>query len=224
MLLLQQMGIEIIAQVPITTALVITTLIVSYQAFKNEDLYRQLIFNAAYIRESGQWYRFFSAGLLHANWMHLAMNLFVLWEFGKMVEMTYMQVFGQFGRLLYLLLYVLGLGVSSIYSYFRHRYNRGYSALGASGAVSAVVFAFILFYPLVSMRFMFFPFVDVPAVLMGAGYLAYSQYMSRRGGDNIGHDAHFWGSVWGLAFTCALNYRIGLAFIEQLQRAIQYGS
>lgn len=210
------MGIEVIAQAPITALLVAGTLIVSYLAFRNERLYNELIFNAAYIRETGQWYRLFSAGLLHANWLHLAFNMFVLWEFGRLVEITYVLHFEHWGKVAYLALYVLGLGASSLYSYFKHRYNRGYNAVGASGAVSGIVFAFILFYPTVSMRFLFFPFVEIPAVLMGLGYLLYSSYMSRRGGDNIGHDAHFWGSVWGFLFTLMLDYRFGLNFLEEL--------
>ena len=126
------------------------------------------------------------------------------------------------GKALYLTMYVTALAAASIPSYFQHKNNYAYSALGASGAVSGITFALIFFSPW-QMFFLFF-IIPCPAILFGIGYLWYSNYMAKRGMDNIGHDAHFWGAVYGFVFTfvTALVIRPELvtSFFEQLYQGI----
>jgi len=204
----------VFANAPITIAIIIITGITSYQAFTNYGLKEKLIFNPYSIKKRNEWYRFWTHGLLHADWIHLALNLFVLFGFGETVEMEYKRNFGAIGSFYFVLLYVLGLSASSLFDYFKHRNNWSYNALGASGAVSAVLFAAILFNP--TQILLLYGIIPIPAVIGGGLYLVYSYYMARKGADNIGHDAHFWGAIWGIAFTAALDYRLLFSFWENV--------
>lgn len=206
---------------PLTLTIIIITGITSYLAFNNHEIYSKLIFNPYTINQRRQWYRFWSYGLLHANWIHLALNLFVLYGFGMSVEMQYKEFFGTIGSFYFLLLYVLGLAASTLFDFFKHRENWGYNAVGASGAVSAVLFAAILFKP--TQILLIYGIIPIPAVIGGVLYLGYSYYMARKGSGNIGHDAHFWGAVWGFAFTVALDYRLLWAFWVQISTPELWG-
>lgn len=212
--LFQSMQGSVLLKAPVTMSLIILTGLISYQAFSNSEMYYKLIFNPYLIQKRKEWYRFWSYGLLHANWIHLLLNLFVLFGFGVSVEMAYKDIFGQMGSLYFLLLYISGLAASSLFDYFKHRNNYAYNAVGASGAVSAVLFTAILFFP--TQNIYIYGIIPIPAVIAGVLYLFYSYYMARKGNDNIGHDAHFWGAVWGILFTSLLNYRILFYFWHQV--------
>lgn len=205
----------------LTWIIIAMTGFISYQAFNNTSMRQQLLFHPASIERTGQWHRFLTHGFIHANWGHLLMNMYVLYLFGSFAEGTFgviydpsvevvfdevegmhffqktAEVSGGFnlGKVIYLLFYLSAIVVSSIPSYFKHRENNFYGALGASGATSALVFAYILFAP-----WQWFIFPPLPAAVFGVAYLWYSSYMAKRGTDNIGHDAHFWGAVYGLTF------------------------
>ena len=200
----------LIFKTPITFLLLIVTVIITLQAFKSQRIKQQLLFVPYTIKRTQQWYRFLSHGFIHANGMHIVLNAFVLYSFGSHVEINYISNFGDLGRIYYVLLYILGLGVATIYSYYKHRDNPYYSALGASGAISGIVFAFILFNPTARMGLVLIPMdlFSLPAVVLVFLYFVYSSVMAKYGRDNIGHDAHFWGSVWGFAFTLALDYTL----------------
>lgn len=196
---------NLFSQTPVNLAILVITVIVSLQAFQKREIYAQLIFNPAVIANRKEWYRFFSSGLIHADGMHLGLNMFVLYQFGGQVEQVFSLVFGNiWGHILYLLLYVSALAASSFYSFEKHKDNYGYNALGASGAVSAVLLAYVLFAP--TSKLWLFLIIPTPAIVAALGYLAYSHYMSKNGNDNIGHDAHFWGAVWGIFFTLAFDF------------------
>ena len=122
--------------------------------------------------------------------------------------------FGLSGFLLYLILYAGALVASSLISYAKHKKNPGYMALGASGAVSAVLFSFILMYPQEELTLMFL--IPIKAYILGGLYLLYSHYMSKQNMDNIGHDAHFYGAVFGFLFTLLLSPRLFGEFLRQL--------
>ncbi len=180
----------------LTVILVIMTSLISFQAFNNPNINRQLLFHPVVMRENGQWYRFITHGFLHADLTHLLVNMFVLWQFGSIIEQLFLNAFGELnGRLVFLLFYFSAIVASSVISYFKHRFNPAYAAVGASGATSALVFGYILFAP-----WQWFIFPPLPAIVFGAVYLWYSSYMEKRGLDNIAHGAHFWGAVYGLAF------------------------
>ncbi len=188
----------------ITVFIIILTVLVSVTAFSKPHIFERMKFNASLIDSQKSFYRFLTYGLLHVDYMHLLVNMFVLFSFGRMVEQIFEMHFGPSGQLFFVLLYVGGLVCSVIPSYFKHRKNYYYNSVGASGAVSSVLFASIIVYPQGSVMFIFFP-VPIPAFIFGILYLAYSAYMSKRGTDNIGHDVHFWGAIFGVLFTIVLE-------------------
>lgn len=200
----------------ITLIIIIITGLVSYQAFNNAELKAKLLFHPYTIKRQGEWYRFLTHGFVHANMQHLLINMFVLWQLGEFIEAQFNQVFGPTqGMIIYIVLYLAAIIMSSLYSYGQHQNNPGYAAVGASGATSAVLFSFILFLP-----WEWFLFPPLPGILLGVAYLYYSSYMSKHGYDNIGHDAHFFGAIFGVLYTIgiALLFRPELLsfFIDQL--------
>jgi membrane associated rhomboid family serine protease len=172
-------------------------------------------FNAYAIRHQGQGWRFLSYGLIHADWVHLFINMFVLYSFGKAVIEAYRYYFDLKGYLFYLLLYIGGIGFSVLFDYGKHKDDPNYNAVGASGAVSAVLFASILVFPTGSVYLFPIPF-PLPSVVFGVIYLVYSAVMARRGTGNIGHNAHFWGAIFGLVFTIALKPLLAVSFLKQI--------
>ena len=199
----------------ISLLLIAVTAIVSFMAFKNGELFDKLRFNAYYIRHHGQWYRFLSHALLHADLVHLAINMLVFWSFAGVVMTFFLRDFGQMATVVFLGLYVGGVVFSSVYDYFKHSDDINYSAVGASGAVSAVVFSSIILYP-DGRIFLFLIPIGIPSWIFGILYLAYSAYMGKRGGSNIGHNAHFWGAIFGIAYTIVINPDYVAAFFRQL--------
>jgi len=184
--------------------IIIVTAIVSILAFNNRELFRRLAFNAYDIKHFKNTYRFLSYALIHADWIHLLINMMVLYSFGRIVEEYYNMYFGLKGIFYYILLYIGGTALSTLPSYGKHKDDYSYTAVGASGAVSAVVFASIIFAPLSKIYLFPLPF-GIPAILFGVMYLFYSAYMGKKNVDNVGHDAHFWGAIFGFAFTIALK-------------------
>ena len=173
-----------------------------------------MIFHPATIRQHHQWYRFVTSGLIHADFIHLAINMFVLWSFGNAVErILYPGFLGEFSTQKYLAVYFGGIAVSSIPSYFRHKNDPNYAALGASGGVSAVVFAVILFEPWQNLYL--YGVIAIPQILAGAAYLYYSWYKDKKATDNIGHMAHLTGAVWGFLFTGFMNIDLFGRFIQK---------
>ncbi|MBA3970675.1 MAG: rhomboid family intramembrane serine protease [Bacteroidetes bacterium] len=199
----------------ITYIIIGITILISVIAMENETLKNKLMFNAYMIHERKEWYRFFSSGLIHADWMHLGFNMFSFYMFGRAVENGFFIMFDGKGVLFYILLYVGGLAMSSLYSYEKHKKDIYYNALGASGAVSSVIFAFILLDPTARLGFLFIP-VPIPAYLFGLIYLGIEYYLSKRGNDNIGHDAHFWGAIYGVVLTIILRPSLVNNFISQI--------
>lgn len=188
----------------VTIVIILITVVVSVLAFSNGDLFRRLVFNAYDIKHFKNTYRFLSYALIHGDWIHLLVNMMVLYSFGRIVEQYYGYYFGLKGILYYLLLYIGGTALSTLPSYGKYKDDYSYTAVGASGAVSAVVFASIVFDPLNKIYIFLIPF-GIPAIIFGILYLGYSWYMGKKNIDNIGHDAHFWGAVFGFVFTILLK-------------------
>jgi membrane associated rhomboid family serine protease len=176
----------------------------------------KLRFSPFMVKNKNQTYRFFTHAFVHADWMHLFINMFVLLSFGRIVEAFFEQVFEGKAMVYYIILYLGGILFSSLPSYWKHQHDPVYSAVGASGAVSAVLFSCILFAPLSGIYLMFIP-IPIPAFVFGFLYLAYEAYSARRASDNIGHDAHFWGAMYGVIITLMLNFNIGIHFVEQIR-------
>lgn len=181
----------------LTFIIIIVTCLISYWAFNDVAVKAKLMLYPKQMKEQGEWYRFLSSGLIHADWQHLLLNMFCLFQIGPILETNFIHFFGVgVGQILYVVFYFSAIIISDIPSYFKHQDNPGYAALGASGATSAVIFGFILFDP-----WQWFIFPPLPAVVFGISYLWYSSYMERQGIDNIGHNAHLWGAIYGLFFT-----------------------
>lgn len=199
----------------LTLLIIAITVFISITSMENHALKNKLMFNAYMIHNRKEWWRFFSSGLIHADWMHLGFNMFSFYMFGRQVETAYGYIFGGKGILFFLLLYIGGLVMSSLYSYEKHKQNIYYNALGASGAVSAVVFAYIIIAPTAGLYFFFIP-VPIPAYLFGLIFLGVEYYLGKRGNSNIGHDAHFWGAVYGALLTIVLKPSLFMDFIDQI--------
>ena len=186
-----------------TILLIAVTALISILAFNNQVLFDRLKFSPYAIHHRKEVYRFASYALVHAGWLHLLINMWVLYSFGSIVERTFKLHFGAGGMFYYFMLYVAGVLFSVLFDYGKFKNNVYYNAVGASGAVSAVVFSSILIYPAGSIYLFPIPF-PIPSWLFGILYLVYSAYMQRKGTDNVGHSAHFWGAVFGMLFTVAL--------------------
>jgi len=158
-----------------------------------------LIFYPPAVTNNRQYYRFITCGLIHADLGHLIFNMLSLYLFGIMVESGFNQIFGAAGRLLYVMLYVMALAVSILPTYFRNKNNSYYRSLGASGAVSAVVFAGLMMEPNIKVGLFIIPPI-IPGFMFGPLYLIVSALLGRKGGDNINHSAHIWGALFGVAF------------------------
>ena len=200
----------------ISTYILGITVLVSFLAFNNTELRQKLIFNPFIIRSKNEYYRFITSGLIHADWIHLIFNMIVIFYFSFTIEGYYLQLFDSkmIAKYYFLFLYIGGLIISDLPSYFKHKDNYYYNSLGASGATSSVLFAFILFQPW-SMLY-FFGIIPIPAILFGLGFLWYSSHMSKKATDNINHDAHFYGAVWGILFTLIIKPEVGLIFLNKL--------
>ena len=180
------------------------TVLLSVAAFGDGRFFSAMLFEPFVIKARGEWYRFITHAFVHANWPHLIVNMFVLYMFGRNVELLLPHLTGRDALLDYALLYVGGIIFSSLPSYKRNMHDPTYRAVGASGAVSAVLFAQVLMLPTSPVYFFLIPF-PVPAYAFGALYLAYSYYMDKRGGDNVAHDAHFFGALYGLMYMVFLD-------------------
>lgn len=200
---------------PVTYIIIFITAVVSVASLNNEDLFSKLKFNAYDVKHSNHWYRFFTYGFVHAGYFHLFINMLVFYSFGAVVESYFKVYFPGKETLYYILLYVGGLLLSIIPAFGKHKNDVFYNAVGASGAVSAVIFSSILLYP-TGKIFLFLLPVPIPAPVFGILYVIYEAYMSKRGKDNIGHDAHLWGAVFGVLFTLALKPGLALIFLQKI--------
>jgi membrane associated rhomboid family serine protease len=152
--------------------------------------------------------------LVHANWEHLVVNMIVLWSFGMAVEHNFQLNFGGYSSYYYIAMFVGSVILSSTWSLIKERNDIYYNAVGASGAVSAVLFAAIFFNPWDNIYF--FGVLPMPGIIFGVLYLYYSFYMSRKKLDNIGHDAHFLGAVVGFCTPMIIRPSLFLDFINLL--------
>ena len=197
-----------------TLLIIAVTFLVSYVAFQRPELLFKYDFNPYQIIHRNQWYRLVTHAFLHADWMHLIVNMLVFYSFADVAMLYFQALFAQNATLLFLGLYFGGIIISCIYSLVKQRDNYNYSAIGASGGVAAVTFACILFEPLG--KILFFGVIPIPGVLFGLLYLAYSYYMGKRGMDNVAHDAHFYGAVFGFVYPLIFRPDMIGRFIEKM--------
>jgi len=211
--------------ISVTVLIIAITCIASFIGFSNQKLIDDLIFYPPAITKRNQWYRFITCGFIHADIPHLAFNMYSFYMFGQSIEDAFVSIFGASGKLVYLLLYLSALFVCLLPTYFKHKDSYHYRSLGASGAVSAIVFAFIFLDPLQGIGLIIIPKLHLPAFLFGMIYLGVSAYLAKRGSSNINHSAHFWGAVFGIIFlivTCNIfgHFNPLTNFIDEVQAYI----
>lgn len=198
----------------ITYFIIGITALISYLAFSNHELSNKLQFNAAKIIHQKEYYRLVSHAFIHANWSHLIVNMMVLYFFGRNIEAYFGYYFGSKATAYFLLLYFGGILASNGLSLIKHKNNYYYNAVGASGAVSAVLFATIFFQPWEPLYL--FAILPIPGILFGIAYLFYSYRMDKKSTDNVAHDAHFLGAVFGFVFPILLKPDLFGQFIDNL--------
>jgi membrane associated rhomboid family serine protease len=199
-----------LAAAPVNLAIIAITCLISFAAFSNPRLIERFVLWPPAIQRQHQFDRLLTCGFVHADFGHLFFNMFTLFSFGAAMEQAFSPYIGATG---YALFYAAGIVLSALPSYWRHRNDANYRSLGASGAVSAVLFAYILIKPWSMILVFAFP---VPAIVFALLYLGYTIYMGRRQTDRINHSAHLWGAVYGIVFTIALEPRVVLHFLDQL--------
>ena len=186
-----------------TLIIIIITVVTSLSANGKPELYSKLLFNPYQVLHRKEWYRIFSHALIHDrnNIFHLIFNMYVLYSFGTAVEGILIAQLKGLGIAYFLILYIGGMVIATIPAILKHKDNYAYNSVGASGAVSAVLFATIAFVPFNGgIGIMFIP-ISIPPLVFGVLYIAYEMYIQKRGGTNIAHDAHILGSVFGFLFT-----------------------
>ena len=205
----------------ITLIITIITVAISILAMYNEPLMDKLIFNPYTVQRKNEWYRFISSGFIHADFMHLAFNMFSFYMFSDYVEQFFSMIFGAQGLALYIILYISSLAVCLIPTFLKHKHQYHYNSLGASGAVSAIVFVGIFLQPTIQIGFFIIPPI-IPGFIFGPIYFAITAYLSKKGQSGINHSAHLWGSIYGIVFLIITakflgNYDAVGLFIEQVR-------
>ena len=198
--------------------IIVVTSVISIFSFSNKNLFNRLLFNPYQTRYKREWYRIVTHGFLHANWVHLIVNMMVLFSFSGIIESSFRlmayRTWLKLPMLCYLVFYMMSIIVSSLITLRKHRDDFWYNSVGASGAVSAVLFCSIFFEP--NMTLLFMGVVPLKAFIFGPLYLLYSWYSARKENDNINHDAHLWGAVFGFCFPLIVDPRMIQWFIGKL--------
>lgn len=194
----------------VTILIIAVTVLVSWLAFNNARLAERLILWPPAIDRKHQYDRLVTHGFIHADFQHLLFNMITLFFFGRALEGWFVSYIGVVG---FVLFYLSAIVMAILPTYLRHRHDSRYRSLGASGGVSAVLFAFILLQPWATIYVFVVP---LPAILYGVLYVGYSIWMDRQGRDNVNHSAHLWGAGYGVLFTVIMEPRAGLAFLGQL--------
>ncbi len=198
----------------LTIIIILVTVAISYYAWQNPAVMDKLILNPARVAGKNQYYRFITSGFVHADFMHLLFNMLTLWFIGEGIEQLFGSLFGANGKFYFLALYILGIIVSDIPTFLKHKNNSGYNSLGASGGVAAVLFSAVLYAPLLEICLYFL--LCIPGFIFGILFIGYSYYESRRGSGFVNHDAHMYGAIFGMLFMAAVYPAAVPGFFEQI--------
>lgn len=191
--------------------ILVVTVIVSYRANNRPSLKEQLLYHPYRVKAFKEWHRIVAHAFVHADFTHLALNAFVLFQFGARLEGLMQQTLG---AAFFPMLYFGGIAFAAIPGMVRHHDNPSYRSLGASGAVSAVLISYILHFPTAELLLFFI--IPLPAFIVGILFFVYEHQMDKRSGGNIAHDAHLWGGLYGLLFTVATTPQVVPAFVAAL--------
>jgi membrane associated rhomboid family serine protease len=205
----------------ITVMIIAFTVLISFMAFNNADLRIKMKHWPYAEARDQEYYRWLTSGFLHADPMHLIFNMLTLYFFAadqrgsEGLESWFLDRFPEFGTTIFMVFYLLAIVAASSATFFKYRNTPSFASIGASGAVAAVLFASILVHPHSSISFIFFP-VPIPGYIFALGYLWYSSYSAKKGGDNIDHTAHFYGAVFGLLFLLALDPGLAQTYVHEI--------
>ena len=201
----------------LTLIIVILTCLVSYLAFNNRELHSKLSHIPYVELRKKEYYRMLSSGFVHGGWVHLGINMFVFWQFGEFVEQTFGQIFGEgMGRLNFLLLYVLSIIFADLATFIKHKDNPSFASVGASGAVSAILFSYLIFAP---WHYIYlYGIIPIPTIVAAVAYVLYSSWASKNRSDHVDHDAHLYGAIFGFLFTLVLKPELFSFFLAQLMQ------
>ena len=203
---------DYINQTPVASLIFIFTIVTSIYAFNDNGLFGKFMLHPYSVSRRHKVYTLITSGLIHADWMHLIFNMMTFFFFAFNLE----KMIGSLG---FGILYFVSLILSDIPSVLKHKNDMWYNSLGASGAISAVLFSFILFMPFSSMVIFPIP-IPIWAIVFGPLYLIYCVYASRQSRDNINHDAHFFGAISGLVLTVLLVPGVIPHFLSQVMSKI----
>jgi len=199
----------------ISIVLIVISVAASYYAWNHQDKYNKWMMNPYAVVHKQQYYRLITSGFIHNGYVHLLFNMITLYFFGDVIEQIFRYYYGGSGIFYFLLLYFLGMLVADIPSLIKYRNQPNYNSLGASGAVSAVVFASILFNPTAKIC-VFLPILCLPGFIFGILFLVYSYYQGKRMADNINHDAHLYGALFGVVFSIIIEPKVIVSFFDQI--------
>lgn len=194
----------------ITYIIIGITCLISYQAFNNQELFDNLSFKPYRVVHNKEYYRLVTNGFVHADWNHLFFNMLTLYFFGPYMEQLFTEFYGVY---MYIIFYVTSIIASSLISLYMHKDDPRYTAIGASGAINAVIFSYILINPLSTIYFFFA--IPIKAFIFAILFLAYSTYMAKKNMDNIGHESHISGAIYGVIFMILTIPNVLSYFISQ---------
>ena len=201
--------------ISITLIIIIFTALISYQGFNRYEFIDKLKHSPIREARGKEYYRLLTSGFVHADWTHLLVNMFVLYSFGEYIESYIVAIFGNpLGKIIYVVMYLLNIILANIPTMIQHRHNPAFASIGASGAVSGIVFIFILLQPWAILSLFFI--IPVPAIIAGVGYLIYSSWAANKGHGHLDHSAHFAGAVAGMVMIVILRYEILAEFFTKL--------
>lgn len=198
----------------ISLIIIITTALISMQGFKNQDFMYRMSFSPYEVKHHQKYFKFITHMFLHADWAHLLFNMISFYMFGEFFEQLLILQYGFIiGELHFIVIYFLGGFFSTMWPMIRNQDNRSYISLGASGAVSSVIFAVILWFPQMPLGVIFLPGIEIPAFIFGPLYLAFEFWAFKRGKTNIAHDAHIGGAFFGIIYILIINIDKGKDFL-----------
>jgi membrane associated rhomboid family serine protease len=198
----------------VSILLIAVTIIISLAAWQKPDWMGKMLMNPYRIQHRNEYWRFISSGFIHADFMHLFFNLFSFFFFGVQLEQIFNEKFPSIASELYIAFYVLAIVAADLPTFLKHKNNPNYNSLGASGAVSAVIFAGILFFPLDPIYL--FGVLEIPGIIYAGLFTWYSIEMDKRSRDFVNHSAHLYGGLFGIMAMTLLYPQVWISFVEQI--------
>lgn len=197
---------------PVASIIFAFTIATSIYTFSNHQLYGRFMLHPYTVSKGKRLYTLLTSGMIHRDWGHLLFNMLTFYFFGFSLEALLVGL-SSWGHLQFAIIYILGLVLSDLGTIYKERDNPSYYSLGASGAICAVLFSFILFDP--KMMLGVFLVIPMPAWLFGILFLGYCIWAAKNARDGINHDAHFYGAIFGIILTILFYPWIIQHFIEQ---------